>query len=109
GKADDDTNLHGFQAHKDVIVVGAFEQDGDRADFSTEGANLLVSAPGANVLVDYNGGLAYGNGTSFAAPAVAGVIGLMLEANKDLGYRDVREILAYSASTVALSAAAEAS
>ena len=36
-------------------------------------------------------------GTSAAAPVVSGVISLMLEANPDLGYRDVQEILAYSA------------
>ena len=37
------------------------------------------------------------NGTSFSAPATAGVVALMLEANPELGYRDVQEILAYSA------------
>lgn len=37
------------------------------------------------------------SGTSFSAPIVSGVIALMLEANPLLGYRDVKEILAYSA------------
>ena len=37
------------------------------------------------------------NGTSSAAPMVAGVAALILEANPKLGYRDVQEILAYSA------------
>ena len=36
------------------------------------------------------------SGTSAAAPVVS-VIALMLEANKKLGYRDVQNILAYSA------------
>ena len=36
------------------------------------------------------------NGTSFAAPIVAGVVAMMLEANPGLGYRDVQEILALS-------------
>ncbi|TCT05489.1 S8 family serine peptidase [Aquabacter spiritensis] len=37
------------------------------------------------------------NGTSAATPIAAGVVALMLEANPLLGYRDVQEILAYSA------------
>lgn len=36
------------------------------------------------------------NGTSAAAPMVSGVVSLMLEANPELGYRDVQEILAIS-------------
>ena len=36
-------------------------------------------------------------GTSFSSPIVAGVVSLMLQANPGLGYRDVQEILAYSA------------
>ncbi|MBV5276894.1 S8 family serine peptidase, partial [bacterium] len=44
-------------------------------------------------------GSAYANfdGTSAAAPVVSGVAALMLEANPLLGYRDVQEILALSA------------
>ena len=38
------------------------------------------------------------NGTSAATPTVAGVIALMLEANPNLGWRDVENILARSAS-----------
>ncbi|MFG1463867.1 S8 family serine peptidase [Xanthobacter sp. DSM 24535] len=41
------------------------------------------------------------NGTSAATPIAAGVVALMLEANPELGYRDVQEILAYSARTPA--------
>ncbi|GBU18698.1 MULTISPECIES: S8 family serine peptidase [Methylobacterium] len=41
------------------------------------------------------------NGTSAAAPIATGVVALMLEANPSLGYRDVQEILAYSARTPA--------
>ncbi len=41
------------------------------------------------------------NGTSAATPIAAGVVALMLEANSDLGYRDIQEILAYSARTPA--------
>ncbi|MEG3925280.1 S8 family serine peptidase, partial [Microcoleus sp. T3_D1] len=44
--------------------------------------------------LDYHAGF---GGTSAAAPMVAGVAALMLQANPKLGYRDVQEILAYSA------------
>lgn len=37
------------------------------------------------------------NGTSASAPVVAGVVGLMLEANPELNWRDVQEILLRSA------------
>jgi subtilisin family serine protease len=37
------------------------------------------------------------NGTSAATPVVSGVVALMLQANPDLGWRDVQTILAYSA------------
>src|SRR5262249_15138039 len=41
------------------------------------------------------------NGTSAAAPLVTGVIALMLEANPNLTYRDVQEILVRSSRTTA--------
>ena len=46
------------------------------------------------------------NGTSSAAPVVSGVVALMLEANPDLSWRDVKHILAHSARQVDSDAAA---
>ena len=43
-----------------------------------------------------NNDVTFVSGTSFAAPIVSGVVALMLEANPDLGYRDVQEILTLS-------------
>ncbi|MGB0684023.1 MAG: cadherin-like domain-containing protein [Magnetovibrionaceae bacterium] len=99
------TNYHNFQNSPFAITVGAIERDGDISYFSTPGASVLVSAPGTGVLTtDRVGSSGYSssdyaslNGTSFSAPAVAGVAALMLEANPLLGYRDVQEILAYTA------------
>ncbi|MGE7418654.1 S8 family serine peptidase [Methylobacterium tarhaniae] len=49
---------------------------------------------------DYTDAVGSGfNGTSAATPIATGVVALMLEANPLLGYRDVQEILAYSART----------
>src|SRR5262249_54844154 len=79
-------------------------QDGHFTSFSTPGASILVTAPGESMLTTtLNDGnpstndYAFVAGTSFAAPTVTGVVAMMLEANPDLGYRDVQEILAMSA------------
>ncbi|MBD8147980.1 S8 family serine peptidase [Pseudomonas fluorescens] len=97
------------------IEVGAINAQGDlstlqigSAPFSNPGASLLVSAPGSNVvstshMLETDRGSTFGNsysamqGTSFAAPIVSGVVALMLQANPNLGYRDVQQILALSA------------
>ncbi|NJO55091.1 MAG: cadherin-like domain-containing protein, partial [Rhodospirillales bacterium] len=79
--------------------------------FSTQGATILVSAPGSNIvstgdILSSSTGTVFGSdyetaeGTSFAAPIVTGIVALMLEANPNLGYRDVQQILAYSAHKV---------
>ncbi len=108
---DDNANFHGLQNSSFTIAVAALDDNGTRAagrselGFSTPGVPILVSAPGTNVLsTDRVGfpGAAIGDfaeisGTSFAAPIVSGVVALMLDANPGLGYRDVQEILAYSA------------
>lgn len=94
-----------------TIVVGAMTHTGVYSSYSNPGANLLVSAFGGDTaadlilttdrqgkagytLLDYD---AEFDGTSAAAPMVSGVTTLMLQANPELGYRDVQEILAYSA------------
>lgn len=75
------------------------------APFSTPGVSILVSAPANNITstgVNFTNqfGQQFGadyqtaQGTSFATPIVSGIVALMLEANPDLGYRDVQQILA---------------
>jgi subtilisin family serine protease len=85
-----------------TITVGATSGDGKISSYSTPGAAVHVSAPGGDFDQSYqmwttgtmqqckNGGA----GTSFAAPVVSGVIALMLQANPDLNWRDVQDILA---------------
>ena len=105
-----DANYHSYQNSPYTIAVAAAEIDGTVAtssgvEFSTPGAPILVSAGGrAIVTTDMlgSGGFVNGdavsiNGTSFSSPTVAGVVALMLEANPNLGYRDIQQIIAYSA------------
>ena len=101
-----------------TINVGATDSDGDISWYSNHGANILVTAPSSGdflfnlgvkttdllgsdgyTLGDYTGtdGITGFGGTSSATPVVTGVIALMLEANPNLGWRDVHDILAYSA------------
>ena len=108
-----DTNYDNFTNHRQVIAVGAVDHNGVVSYYSTPGANLLVMAPsstyGVGLTTTDVAGAAGNNsgdyitgftGTSAAAPQVSGVVALMLEANPDLGWRDVQEILALSARQV---------
>ena len=100
------------------ITVAASDQKGALTSYSTPGAGLLITSPGSDprtiVTTDRSGSDGYNtlpgeagnytdtaeshfNGTSAATPIAAGVVALMLQANPGLGYRDVQEILAYSA------------
>jgi subtilisin family serine protease len=75
---------------------------------SSPGANILTTAfygrDGNSVQTTYiTGSQGFSpndytgfSGTSAAAPQVAGVIALILEANPNLGWRDVQDIIAYS-------------
>lgn len=108
----DDTNLHNFQNSRYIITVGSTDFLGGSSYFSTTGASILVSAPGgagdgdfASILTTDRSGAAGANsrdfafqdGTSFSSPIVSGIVALMLEVNPRLGYRDVQQILAYTA------------
>lgn len=92
------SNYHNFQNSPYAIAVGAVDPNGAPSSFTSLGANVLISAAGREVYTtDLKNRFDTVNGTSFAAPAVSAAVGLMLEANPELGYRDVQEILAYSA------------
>ena len=99
-------NYSNLRNSRYTIAVASLEEDGIVRDSSSPGANLLISAFGDDIFTtdvvgelgevsgDYDPDF---GGTSSAAPMVTGVVALMLEANSQLGYRDVQEILAYSA------------
>ena len=102
-----DLALQPIPADPRVIAVAASDADGQVASYSTGGAALLVAAVGDNVAVPMPAGQApgYVSGTSYAAASVSAIVGMMLSANPNLGWRDVQEILADSAYMPAPSAA----
>lgn len=114
----------GFNANYDptdnipyTVVVAASKANGQITEYSTPGASVLVTSPGSdpasivstdrqstdgyNTLAGEAGNYtntsaSYFNGTSAATPIAAGVVALILQANPNLGYRDIQEILVYS-------------
>lgn len=107
----DNSNYDGYANRMETIAVGAVDDEGKTA--SEVGANIVVVAPSSGgagsqsiTTTDLvsNGGYRYDfGGTSAAVPQVAGVVALMLEANPNLGWRDVQEILMATARRVGAS------
>ncbi len=84
------------------ISVGAININGNITDFSNRaGKNsdmLHVVAPGQEIKSTIpGGGYESYKGTSMAAPHVAGVVALMLDANPHLSHTQVRQIIAETA------------
>ncbi|HEV8634173.1 MAG TPA: S8 family serine peptidase [Chloroflexota bacterium] len=102
----DDVNYDGYANSRFTIAVGAVDHNGVQSYYSEPGAALVVVAPssgsGAGITTTdlrgadgYTTGDCYAGfgGTSSAAPLVAGVVALTLEANPLLTWRDVQQIL----------------
>ena len=108
--SDDNANKDGYANSRFTIAVTAIDHDGDQSYYAEPGANILVAAhsngDGEGITTtDITGSGGYngsGNvthtfgGTSSATPLAAGVIALMYDANQNLTWRDVMEILVQS-------------
>ena len=117
-----DANIQYVINNRYALVVSAVEYDNKVASYSTPGANVWVSAYGGSVSYDEGPTIATtylsgestktwaedsaGNytyamaGSSAAAPMVTGSVALLLEACPNLGWRDVKYILAKSAKQI---------
>jgi len=123
----DNSNYDGYANNPRVMAIGAVTENGLKASYSECGANLWVSAPSGEfcntsnyytiTTTDWSGDVGYNtdqlnnfndysntnytkcfNGTSAAAPTVAGVAALMLQQSiHNLSWRDIRFILAHTA------------
>jgi len=93
----------------DVITVGATDQNDVRRSYSSYGFNLDVMAPSHVYTTDIRGAAGYVSGdynsdfqgTSAAAPHVAGLVGLIRSVNPSLTWLQVHSIINNSADKVA--------
>jgi len=108
GGSSDNVNYDGYANSRYTIAVGASGGSGEQSSYSESGACLIVNAPssysgGGITTVDRSGSAGYEDppgdytytfgGTSSATPLAAGCIALILQANPNLGWRDVVDIL----------------
>ncbi|MBL9129790.1 MAG: S8 family serine peptidase [Verrucomicrobiaceae bacterium] len=95
----DRSTYDGWNNSPFTLSVGAVDDQGGMTWYSEHGPNLVISAPsnGANrQAITTTNNVGYTDnfgGTSSATPLASGVVALMLQANPNLGWRDVQEIL----------------
>ena len=84
-----------------ILTVGAIDTTYHRASYSSYGNNLDIVAPGSNIYsTTLSNGYNYKSGTSFAAPHVAAVAGLILSVNPDLTREEVVDIIESTAQKI---------
>ena len=77
-----------------MIPVSATDSSDARASWSSYGAFVALSAPGAGIWTTSRGGLYQAwNGTSFSSPLAAGIGALMMAANPSLGASSIENLM----------------
>ena len=88
-------------AFKDVMAVGSVSADGTVSDGSACGEALDVVAPGEQISsTGAFDGIMTAGGTSMAAPHVTGIASVLLEKNKDVPTKFIRQLICASARPV---------
>jgi len=106
----DNVNYDGYANSRYVIATTALDEAGKQAYYAEPGAPIFIAASGAGdtpgiTTTDLRGTQGFDptdytndfGGTSASAPIVSGVVALMLQANPNLTWRDVKHILADTA------------
>ena len=84
-----------------VIAVGAIDQSLNRRSSSNYGSGLCLVAPGESIYsLSISNMYNTASGTSFSAPQVSGVIGLMLSVNPYLTPEEIMDILKNSCTKI---------
>ncbi len=81
--------------YPEIIAVGAIDERGNLADFSSHGPEISVVAPGVNIYSTYlNNQFAVLRGTSQASPFIAGICALLLseDMQKNNGNRTILSV-----------------
>jgi major intracellular serine protease len=69
--------------YKEAIAIGAYDEKGNLARFSTTGNEVAFTGPGVNIYTTWpNSEYVKISGTSFSCPFVAGIVALMLAKHK---------------------------
>jgi bacillopeptidase F len=95
-------------SYPEALAVGAVDELKEPASFSSRGPSPWeevkpeISAPGVQIRSTFpGGGYALSNGTSMAAPHVAGVVAILMQADPDLTPDEIESILLSSAEPLA--------
>ncbi|WP_462418248.1 cell wall-binding repeat-containing protein [Kytococcus sp. Marseille-QA3725] len=100
GNDAEDACNHSPANSPEAITVGATNEDDSFADYSNYGSCVDVLAPGSGIVsadAFTNDGFVPMDGTSMAAPHVAGAVSLFLEKNPDATVEEVTEAITSTA------------
>lgn len=94
GKDLDASGIDDESEIEDVLGVGFVKRNGEIDGRSNYGSNVDLVAPGADILsTSYHFGYGTSDGSSFAAPQVAGAAAIILEKKPYLTSKEVRALL----------------